>query len=85
MMKNGYLTQDEEGHKLIYDSMYYLRDVQDANGENLSKCHYDESGKLAPQVVPGKKEACFYYQGDNFVAVIIGDFQISYLSGGHVY
>ncbi|KAK1245477.1 hypothetical protein MKX08_005106 [Trichoderma sp. CBMAI-0020] len=52
--------------------------VRDGNGTLQSQYHYDASGKLVCQVIPGKAEYHLYYRGDMLVGFTSGDQQISY-------
>lgn len=80
--KNVCLTRDDQFNRLIYDAMNRLIAVKDGSGSVRSLYHYDASGKLVGQVIPGKAEYHLHYRGDMLVGFTSEDKQVSYVSDG---
>ncbi|UKZ58882.1 uncharacterized protein TrAtP1_000204 [Trichoderma atroviride] len=83
--QNGCLIQDDQLNKLEYDAMSRLTAVTDRKGNLRSQYHYDASGKLVGQVIPGKAEYHLHYRGDKLIGFTSGDQQVSYVSDGARY
>ncbi|KAL7902712.1 hypothetical protein HDV63DRAFT_169648 [Trichoderma sp. SZMC 28014] len=83
--QNGCLIRDDQRNKLEYDAMNRLTAVKDGNDNIRSQYHYDASGKLVAQVIPGGTEYHLHYRGDMLVGFTSGDKQVSYVSDGAGY
>lgn len=83
--QNGCLTRDDQLNRLEYDAMNRLTAVKDQNGNIRSQYHYDASGKLVGQVIPGKAEYHLHYRENMLVGFTSGDKQVSYVSDGAGY
>ncbi|KAL7911629.1 hypothetical protein GGI35DRAFT_468131 [Trichoderma velutinum] len=78
-------VETRQRRTLEYDSRSRLTAVRDADYNIISQYHYDTTGRLVCQSVPGQADHHLFYRGDKLIATQRGDQKISYMCDGEGY
>ncbi|KAL7911475.1 hypothetical protein GGI35DRAFT_491652 [Trichoderma velutinum] len=76
---NGYLTQDEQGQTLAYDSVSRLKSVCNSGGQITSQYDYDAAGRLIRPSIPNQPDTNLFYRENQLIGTQTSDTQTRYL------